>query len=124
VAGVKLELTSDGRFAFSLTEAIDDLSQSQRWEIVQTLACNQALFDEVVNQILDGYTSEGWYGPKGYGGKPDATHGIDGARMRIAKGASDVALAEIESLKRAIKSANDLGQKGWDAYHELIRSRL
>jgi hypothetical protein len=110
-----------GCVGLDVVAMIAALGQKHRAYIIQALACQQEVMDEVMNQVLDGYTTDGWYGPKGYGGNPDATHGIDGARMRIAKGASKLAAEEIDSLKRAIESAKKLGQKGWDAYHEAIR---
>ena len=114
-----MKIDDKGCISLDVVQLIQGLGRKHRAFIVQALACETEVMDEVMNQILDGYTTDGWYGPRGFGGNADATSGIDGARMRIAKGASDVAAKEIEALKAQIDREKELGRKGWDAYHEL-----
>ena len=105
----------------NMYDLLGQLPSETRGQLIDSLACLEEVIDEVMNQVLEGYTSEGSHGPRTFGGNPDATRGIDGARMRIAKASSEIAAKEIEALARQIKSEKELGQKGWDAYHELLR---
>lgn len=103
-----------------LYQLVAAMDQDARMELIDLLACNELVMNEVVNQILDGVTTLGSHGPRGVGGNADAWSGINGARMRIAKAASDVAAQEIASLREQIIRERELGRKGWDAYHEVI----
>lgn len=105
----------------NLYDLIRDMQDEDRAQIIDALSCTEELINEVVNQVLDGWTSMGSHAGKGFGGDPDATRGIDGARMRIAKASSEVAAEEIESLKRQIIRERELGDKGWAAYHATFR---
>lgn len=111
----------DGKFVIDAYDLICSLSADKRADLIDYLACSQEVIDEVMNQVIEGLTTQGSHGSTGYGGNPDAMYGIDGARMRIAKASSEIAAKEIEALARQIKSEKELGQKGWDAYHELLR---
>lgn len=102
-------------------DLISELGKEHRAAIIDALACTDEVINEVANQIIDGWTTEGSHAGRTYGGNPDATFGIDGARMRIAKASSEIAAAEIEQLKKQIDRERELGQKGWDAYHEATR---
>jgi hypothetical protein len=112
-----------GRLSFDLYDLLGDLSPEQRTQIMDTLACREEVINEVVNQIIDGFTTEGSHGPTGYGGNPDAVHGIDGARMRIAKASGEIAAREIERLADQLKRTQARIDEGWNAYHELLALR-
>jgi hypothetical protein len=107
----------DGAISINLHDLIEAASREDRMAIIQTLARQGDIITEVANQIIDGYTSEGWHGARGYGGDADATYGIDGARMRIAKASSEIAASEIEALKKKIDSERQSAQNAWAAYH-------
>lgn len=110
----------DGKIVLDVYDLISQLPSETRGQIIDLLACQEEVIDEVMNQVIDGYTSKNSHGPRHFGGDPEETRGIDGARMRIAKASSEIAAKEIEALARKIKSEKELGQKGWDAYHELL----
>jgi hypothetical protein len=119
-----MKVTIEGnKLSFDLYDLLGAIDDAQRTQIIDTLACRDEVINEVANQIIDGFTTEGNHGPCGLGGNPDATWGIDGARMRIAKASSEIAAREIEQLGAEIKRAKELGDKGWAAYHELLEQR-
>ena len=110
-------IDDNGCIRINIAEMLAAMTGEDRAQIIQSLACCTQVIDEVMNQVIDGSTSIGWCGPKGWGGNPDAVSGIDGARMRIAKASSQIAALQIERLKAAIQSERELCQKGWDAYY-------
>jgi hypothetical protein len=112
-----------GRLSFDLYDLLGDLSPEQRTQIMDTLACREEVINEVANQIIGGFTTEGSHGPTGYGGNHDAVHGIDGARMRIAKASGEIAAREIERLADQLKRTQARIDEGWNAYHELLAQR-
>jgi hypothetical protein len=112
-----------GKIVINVYDLIGQLPAENRADIIDALACQDEVIDEVVNQVLDGWTTVGSHAGTTGGGSADAVRGLDGARMRIAKSASDVAAKEIAALAERIERERQLGQKGWDAYHELLRSR-
>lgn len=112
-----------GRLSFDLYDLLGALTSEDRTKVIDTLACCSEVIDEVANQIIDGFTTEGSHGPTGFGGNPDAAHGIDGARMRIAKASSEIAAREIERLADQLKRTEARINEGWAAYHELLEQR-
>lgn len=116
---MKLE---NGNIVINVYDLITGLAAEHRSDIIDAIACQDEVINEVMNQVLDGWTTQGSHAGKGLGGNPDANYGIDGARMRIAKASSEVAAKEIAALAAQITREKELGQKGWDAYHELLRT--
>lgn len=112
-----------GNIVINVYDLIGELSNEHRAEIIDALACQDEVINEVMNQVLEGCTTLGSFAAQGGGGNPDAIYGIDGARMRIAKASSEVAAKEIAALSEQIKREKEFGQKGWDAYHALLSSR-
>lgn len=111
----------NGELRVNVYEFLKTLTDDQRSELIDALACRCEVIDEVINQVLDGCTSLGSHGLTGWGGNAEANSGLDGARMRIAKLSSDVAKDEIAALHRRIEAEKELGKKGWDAYHEATK---
>jgi hypothetical protein len=112
-----------GKMSLDIYDLFGELQPEQRAAIIDLLACRDEVINEVANQIIDGFTTEGSHGPTGYGGNPEATWGIDGARMRIAKASSDIAAREIERLGEELKRTQARINEGWNAYHELLSQR-
>lgn len=120
-----VQITDAGRLEVNLYDLLGTATGEQRAALIDALACQQEVIDEVMNQVLDGSTSAGSHGPAGGVWSANETHGIDGARLRIAQKASEITAKVIQELGRRIDAEQELGRKGWDAYHELltIRSR-
>jgi hypothetical protein len=112
-----------GKMSLDIYDLFGELQPEQRAAIIDLLACRDEVINEVANQIIDGFTTEGSHGPTGYGGNPEATWGIDGARMRIAKASSDIAAREIERLGEELKRTQARINEGWNADHELLSQR-
>lgn len=107
----------------NLYDLIASLAKEHRAEIIDALACQDDVIDEVVNQVLDGITTLCSCAGTNGGGNPDATRGIDGARMRIAKMAGEVADREIAALSRAVNRERARADAAWAEYHKVLDSR-
>ena len=119
-----LTVTIDGgKLSFDLYELFGNVTQKVRAELIDQLAIQSEVIDEVMNQVIEGCTTDGSHGSTSFGGNPDATHGIDGARMRIAKASSDIAAREIERLADELKRAKARIDEGWAAYRREIEER-
>lgn len=120
-----VQITDAGRLEVNLYDLLGTATGEQRAALIDALACQQEVIDEVMNQVLDGMTTAGSHGPSGGVRSGDERFGIDGARLRIAKQSSEITAKVIQELARRIDAEQALGRKGWDAYHELldIRSR-
>ena len=113
----------NGKIIINLYDSLGQATGEERAALIDALACREEVITEVMNQVLDHYTSQGSHGRTYYGGNPDATLGIDGARMRIAKASSEVAEKEIQRLADALKRAQEAQNTGWKEYHELAALR-
>lgn len=112
-----------GQIAFDLFDLLGEIAKEQRENLIDLLACRDEVINEVANQIIEGWTTAGSHGSTCFGGNPDAAHGIDGARMRIAKASGDIAAREIERLADQLKRTEARINEGWNAYHELLESK-
>lgn len=113
-----------GHIKINLQDLIEAASTEERATIIDHLACHDEIIDEVMNQVIDGWTTMGGHAGTGYGGNVDAVHGLDGARMRIAKASGEIAAREIERLGDALKREKAHSNDGWAEYHALMaRSR-
>lgn len=114
---------SRGCLSVDLYDLMGELDTEQRAKVIDALACREEVITEVANQIIDGFTSEGSHAPMGWGGNAEATYGIDGARMRIAKASSEISAREIEQMADKLRRTEARINEGWKAYHELLESR-
>lgn len=120
----RMSVTIDGpKLSLDLYDLLGAIGDDARNHLIDTLAVRNEVIDEVMNQVIDGFTTNSSHGPCGLGGNPDAVHGIEGARMRIAKASGDIAAREIELLGDALKRAEARINEGWKAYHELLEQR-
>jgi hypothetical protein len=117
---MKLE---NGKIVINVYDLIRELGKEHRDEIIDALACQDEVINEVVNQVLDGWTTRGSHAGTGYGGDAEATLGIDGARMRIAKESSALAAEEIKRLGEQLAREKARATDAWNQYHELQESR-
>lgn len=116
---MKLE---NGNIVINVYDLIGQIPAEQRSDIIDALACQDAVIDEVANQIIGGFTTGGSHAGTTYGGDVDAVRGLDGARMRIAKASSSIAAKEIERLGEALKREKAHANDGWAEYHKLLES--
>ena len=54
----------DGNFVLTvgIAEALESLTDDDKRDIVQTLACEESIIDHVLRQLAHGCTESGWYG--------------------------------------------------------------
>jgi hypothetical protein len=112
-----------GKLSLDLYDLLGSLTDQARLDLIDTLAVREEVIHEVANQIIDGYTTAGSHGPTSFGGNPDATYGLDAARLRIAKASSDIAAKEIERMGDEIRRAKASMDDAWNKYHELVAER-
>lgn len=113
----------NGNIVINVYDLIGDLRDEDRAQIIDALACRDEVIDEVMNQVIDRFTTMGSHAGTTYGGNPDAVRGLDGARMRIAKASSEIAVQEIESLGKALAREKAHSNDGWAEYHKLLEER-
>jgi hypothetical protein len=112
----------NGNIVINVYDLIGQIPAEQREQIIDSLACQDEVINEVMNQVIDGFTTLGSHAGTTYGGDVDAVYGIDGARMRIAKASSEIAAKEIERLGVALAREKAHSNDGWAKYHKLLES--
>ena len=117
---MKVEI-KDGKVILDACEMFDNMDADELHKLVQSLACQDAILKHVTDQLLEGWTEDGYHGSKG--GDATGNSPLDLARRRIALGAGKVAKETIEAQQRQIENEKELGKKGWAAYHKLFDER-
>lgn len=110
----------NGELLLNIHELLSSLSSEQLNEIIDTLAIQEAVIEQVTNQIVDGSTSLGSYGLTG--DSQNASTALDRAIRRIAESSSDIAKKEIEKLVRRANQAEELMEEAWAKTRELEKA--
>lgn len=90
---------------------ISRLPDNERKEFMKHLACDDQVIKDVAEQILTGWTEDGWHGPKTIDAQADTVnkfaHSIDRAAREVAKRSGEVAKREIERLEKALAESEE-----------------
>jgi hypothetical protein len=95
------------------------LPEERHQELAESLSCSDVVIDAVVDQILGGWTENGFCGASTSEVEPKTP--LDIARRKIAKGANEASKNEIERLERSLafmeKTKNEYMNKYFELYH-------
>ena len=116
-----MNINSEGKLEIDVEDLFDNIPEQSIPDIIERLSCSDQIIKHVIDQVLEGWTENGYHGSIGSTLTPST--GLEIAKERVAKGAGDVANKRIIELEGLVKSAENLTQAGWDAYHKLIRSQ-
>ena len=112
-----MNLDSEGNITFSIFDLLDGIEAHQVPEVINYLACTDAVITHVVDQLIDGETIAGCSGSESSGAVPSTPLSI--AKDKIAKGANDVARKRIEELERLVASKEQSLKDAWEEIHRL-----
>lgn len=92
-----------------INDLLRHISDEDKTELFQHIACDDQVIRDVTAQLLDGWTEAGWHGAKSYEAHADTVNvivpAINAGRREIAKRSGEVAKAEIEALEKTLKAS-------------------
>ncbi len=109
---MKAEIVN-GKVILDYCELFDNASGEELNLLVQSLACQDSIVKHVADQLLEGWTEDGYHGGVAGDANPATSSPIDQARRRIALGAGEVAKATIEAQQRALAHAGTYQKELW-----------
>ena len=115
-----MNIDSEGKLVIDVQDIFDNLPSDKVIELIESLSCSEVVIKHVADQLLQGWTENGYHGSISSGLTPSTE--ICAARDKIAKGAGDVASKRILELEQLVKAAENLTAAGWDAYHKVMRN--
>lgn len=98
-----VSIDSEGMLIVPLYEILQQLNPDSAEDLIDTLACTDAVIDAVGKQILEGYTEMMSYAARSCPAVPDPHCAMDRLMRDLAKGYDDVAKKEIEDLENALR---------------------
>ncbi len=109
---MKAKITKDG-LCIDISELLDSIAPEDKSELFKHIACDSQVIKDVTDQILDGWTEDGWHGRRLIEASEDPKEweGIDRARRDIAKRSGELAEKEIERLETALASEKKRNQE-------------
>lgn len=118
---MNLKFNKDGKLEFNLIDLFDNLPAETKIQLVESLSCDEAILKHVLDQLLDGWTENMYYGATAL---PEATPfwSLDKAKREVAKRAGEVAKAEIERLERELARQKEENKKESDARWRLFHA--
>jgi hypothetical protein len=109
----------DGKITIDAYDLLSAMSDAQKLDLVERLACEDAIIKHVAEQIFDGLTENGHSGSSIIG-SPNHSSPLMDAQRRAANEAGEVAKREIESLQFKYEHSHQQKEKYMDAYFELL----
>lgn len=94
-----------GTISFDLHGLLMDVCHEKKIELIESLACDDAIIKHVADQIIFRWTENSYSGGSCCTIPADASRGcpLDEAWRRVAKASGDVAKVEIERLERGLE---------------------
>tara|TARA_R110002096_G_scaffold91617_1_gene207178 strand:- start:5873 stop:6241 length:369 start_codon:yes stop_codon:yes gene_type:complete len=120
---MKLQITP--YLAIELTEPnelIELISDEDKVDFMQSLACDDIVIKHVTDQLLHGCTEDGYHGSFG-GNRSEPSTPLDTAKRAIAKSYSKFVSDEITSLERGLKRSNESKDEYMSKYYDLLHKR-
>ena len=99
-------------------ELIELVSEEDKIDFFQSLACEDVVIKYVSDQIIHGCTDDGYHGSTGCVAHDPSTP-LDIATRYVAKNANDVARKQISSLERALKDSKQREKEWQEKYYDL-----
>lgn len=93
---------SSGKLHLCFFSLLEDMTIDDKVEMLQAMACEQAIFEHVASQIITGWTENDSHAPVDCVAEPNPKWGLDKAWRDVAKMSGDVAKREIERLEKAL----------------------
>lgn len=121
---MKLQITP--YLAIELTEPnelIELISDEDKVDFMQSLACDDIIIKHVTDQLIGGCTDGGYYGSSVWSSESEPSTPLDIARRAIAKSYSKFALDEITSLESSLKRSNESKDEYMNKYYDLLHKR-
>jgi hypothetical protein len=112
---MKLTYDSNGTLSFNILDLIEHMDIEDKLKLIESFSCDDEVIEFVTQQLLEGYTENGYRGSTYYTAST-YPHGLDRARREVAIFSSDIAAKEIERLEEALK-------KSQEDYYNLLGER-
>ena len=118
---MSMNINSEGKLVIEVQDIFDALSHDATLELIESLSCSEIVIKHVADQLLEGWTENGYHGSICSGLTPSTQ--INGARDKIAKGANDIATKRIAELERMVALEKEATKTAWDSYHTEVDRR-
>lgn len=109
----------DGKISFDAYDLLSEMTDEQKLDLVERLACEDIVIKHVAEQIFDGLTENGHCGAFS-SGSPYHLTSLMAARIRVANEAGEVATSQISALQYKYEYAHAQSEKYSNAYFELL----
>lgn len=116
-----------GALHIDMHDLLNSIRDEDKSEMLKHVACDDQVIADVTAQILNGWTEDGWHGPKTFEAQADTVnryaYALDKAAREIAKRSGEVAKREIERLEKALSNSEKRRQELEDEKHAGWRQR-
>lgn len=115
-----------GTLEIDLHEILMGVYPEKKVEMIESLACDDAIIKHVADQIIHRWTENSCSGGSNCTIPADASKGcpLDDAWRRVAKASSDVAKTEIERLERGLALRDEQITKLHEQIREMSERRI
>ena len=115
-----MKVNKEGKIEIDAQDIFDNLPKDSVFELIESLSCSEVVIKHVADQLLEGWTENGYHGSICSGLTPSTQ--INAAKDKIAKGANDIATKRIAELERMVEREKEATKTAWDSYHTLLNN--
>ena len=108
---------NEGKITIDAYELIDAFTGEEKLKLIECLACQDEVVKHVADQIIDGWTENGWHAGRGYSETPFTE--LDKARRFVAEHSGELASKEIKRLESLVKMKEESLSKSWAENRKL-----
>jgi predicted helicase len=103
---MELKFNKEGKLEIDFHELLSNISKDDKLKLLESFACDDVVIQHVTDQLLGGWTENGYCGGSLCTAATDTTNvnvpALDRAWREIAKNSGDIAKREIERLESAL----------------------
>ncbi|AUR83201.1 coil containing protein [Vibrio phage 1.032.O._10N.261.54.F5] len=98
-------------------DMIERMPDSEKVELAEQLSCEDAVIKHVVDQLLGGWTENGYRGSLSSSDLPSTE--LEICRERLGKIGNRLLRNEVKRLRNKLEDKNNHYESGWNAFHAL-----
>lgn len=118
-----LKFNKDHKLEFDLHDLLSGAADETKIQLIESLACDDAIIKHVTDQILDHWTENCYCGSRDYEVGSQPLWPLDIAARRIALRAGEVAKNEIERLEKSLAAKEKQITDLYEQIYELQSRR-
>ena len=117
-----ITINRDGDVSINFLDIMDNTSPEFKLNLIEVLACEDTIIKHVMDQVLHGYTENGYSGTVVVDNLRIGSE-LQKARDCVMKQGNKLLVVELKRLRRVLENRHKYQDEGWNQYHKLCEKQ-